>query len=331
MKKCLITGGAGFIGSHLADAILSRGSNVTVLDDLSTGDTGNILHLRNHPRFRFIKGSVLDERLVETLVRDADVVFHLAAVVGVKLVLQQPARVVNVNIRGTEVILEAASRFGSGVLIASTSEVYGGNGSPRRACFRETDPIALGSSRRWCYAASKAVNEYMAAAFHAERGLPVVICRYFNIVGPRQRGRYGMVIPRFFDWALHNDPILVYGDGTQSRAFTWIGDAVDATVRLMESPSAWGQVFNIGNEDTVMINDLAERVAAVTGSSSTVIHVPYEEAYGEGFEDIRCRRPDLSKLRAYIGYEPAFDLDRILEAVFEHHARVAGTIPCRAL
>ncbi len=313
--RVLITGGAGFIGSHLAEMLLSRGYEVVVLDDLSTGSLDNIRHLLHRPGFRLVHGSVLDPFLMDQEVRGLQRVYHLGAAVGVKLVFDQPVRTIETNVKGTEVVLEAAMRHGSRVFLSSTSEVYGKDVQEDGDRFREADNITLGTSLRWCYACSKAIDEYLARAYHLEKGLPVVIGRFFNTVGPRQSDAYGMVVPRFIKQALSGRPITIYGDGSQVRSFGWVGDAVQAVCALMEDPKAVGEVYNIGSDEAVTIRELADRVKRVTGSESSIEYIPYEEAYGSGFEDIRYRVPDLSKIRAAIGYRPSKTLDEILHEV----------------
>lgn len=310
--KALVTGGAGFIGSHLVDVLLEQGMEVVSLDDLSTGNLENIRHLLDRPRFRFIVGSILDAGTVNDQVRHCQQVFHLGAAVGVKLVFEQPVRTIETNVKGTQIVLEAALRHGRSVFVASTSEVYGKD-VRNGVRFKESDDITFGTSIRWCYASSKALDEYIARAYHTEKGLPVVIGRYFNTVGPRQSDAYGMVVPRFIRQALEGRPITVYGDGQQVRSFGWVGDAVQATIALMEHPRANGEVFNIGTDEAVTILELAGRVKQMTESSSDIVHLRYEEAYGAGFEDIRYRVPDISKLQAAIGYRPTKNLDQILQ------------------
>ncbi len=313
--RALITGGAGFIGSHLAEALLARGQEVVVLDDLSTGSLQNILHLMRRPGFEFVLGSIMDEEVVDRVVRGADVVYHLGAAVGVRLVFEQPVRTIETNVKGTTHILDACLRHGRKVFVASTSEVYGKDVRNGTGRFCEDDDITIGTSIRWCYATSKALDEFLARAYWQEKGLPVVIGRYFNTVGPRQSPAYGMVLPRFVEQALRGQPITVYGDGTQVRSFTWVGDAVEATVRLMETPAAEGRVFNVGSEEAVTIRELAERVRRLAGSTSEIVHIPYEEAYGRGFEDIHYRVPDITRLRRTVGYVPTLSLDEILVRV----------------
>ncbi|MDR7492522.1 MAG: GDP-mannose 4,6-dehydratase [Armatimonadota bacterium] len=313
--KALITGGAGFIGSHLAEALLARGNEVIVLDDLSTGSLQNILPLMRRPGFEFVLGSILDEEVVDRAVRGCDAVYHLGAAVGVRLVFEQPVRTIETNVRGTQHVLDACLRHGKKALVASTSEVYGKDVHNGEGRFREDDDITIGPSLRWCYATSKALDEFLARSYWQEKGLPVVIARFFNTVGPRQSPAYGMVVPRFVEAALKEQPITVYGDGSQVRSFTWVGDAVEATVRLMETPQAEGEVFNVGSENVVSIRDLAGRVKEMTESTSPIIFLPYEQAYGPGFEDIRYRVPDIAKLRRYTGFAPRVGLDEILARV----------------
>jgi UDP-glucose 4-epimerase len=312
--RILITGGAGFIGSHLAEALLESGHEVFVLDDLSTGCIDNIAHLKGHGRFHYTIDSVFNESLVAELVDRAAVVFHLAAAVGVKLIVQEPVHTIETNVHGTEVILRHASKKKKLVFIASTSEVYG---KSTDVPFRETADLVLGPTtrHRWAYACSKALDEFLALAHWKERQLPVVIVRFFNTVGPRQTGQYGMVVPTFVRQALAGDPITVFGDGTQSRSFTYVGDVVGALLKLMVEPKAIGEVFNIGNIEEVTIRQLAERVKAITGSASPIVTIPYEEAYEAGFEDMPRRVPELSKVRALIGYQPAVGLDEIIRRV----------------
>lgn len=312
-KAVLITGGAGFIGSHLAEHYLQKGCRVVALDNLSTGSRANVQHLLANDRFRFELGSVLDAGLCRRLVEQAEVVVHLAASVGVRLVFDQPAETIENNIRGTENILAACVRSKRKVFVTSTSEVYGMDTHAADAKFHEDDPITLGVSMRWCYACSKAMDEYLARAYFQSKGLPVVIGRLFNTVGPRQTGAYGMVIPRFIEWALAGAPIQVYGDGKQRRTFVHVDDAVHAIGRLLEEDKAQGEIFNIGGLEPVTVGELAERIKALTGSRSKIVYIPYEKAFGPGFEDIKNRVPDLSKIQAAIGYRPAKSLDDILK------------------
>lgn len=312
--RILITGGAGFIGSHLAEALLEAGHEVFALDNLSTGCIDNIAHLKGHPRFHYTIDSVFNEPLVAELVDRASVVFHLAAAVGVKLIVQEPVHTIETNVHGTEVILRHASKKRKLVFIASTSEVYG---KSTAVPFKETADLVLGATtrHRWAYACSKALDEFLALAHWKERQLPVVIVRFFNTVGPRQTGQYGMVVPTFVHQALAGEPLTVFGDGTQSRSFTYVGDVVGALLKLMVEPRAVGEVFNIGNTEEVSILALAERVKALTGSVSPIVTIPYDQAYEAGFEDMPRRAPDLTKIRELIGYEPAIGLDEIIRRV----------------
>jgi UDP-glucose 4-epimerase len=315
--RVLITGGAGFIGSHLSEALLDAGHQVEILDNLSTGSIDNIAHLKKRPGFTYHIESVNNEPLLAELIDRADVVFHLAAAVGVRLIVEQPVHTIETNVHGTEVVLKHANKKKKLVFVASTSEVYGkSNDVP----FREDSDLVLGATakHRWAYACSKAIDEFLALAYWKERKLPVVIVRFFNTVGPRQTGQYGMVIPNFVRQALAGEPITVFGDGTQSRAFTHVTDVVRALVALMQEPKAIGQVINIGNVEEVTMHALAERVRTLAGSSSTIRLIPYDEAYESGFEDMPRRLPDLSKIRTMIGYEPRFSLDDILVHVIEY-------------
>ncbi len=317
VHRVLITGGAGFIGSHLAEAVLARGQAALVLDDLSTGSLQNILHLMRRPGFEFVLGSIMDEAAVDRAVAASDVVYHLGAAVGVRLVFEQPVRTIETNVKGTEHVLDACLRHGRKIFVASTSEVYGKdvrNGSGR---FREDDDVTIGPSMRWCYATSKALDEFLARAYASDKGLPVVIGRFFNTVGPRQSPAYGMVLPRFVEQAVRGRPITVYGDGSQVRSFTWVGDAVEAVLRLMDAPEAEGEVFNVGSEEAVTIRDLADRVRRATESTSEIVCMPYEAAFGPGFEDIRYRVPDVGKLRRAVAFAPGTSLDDILHRVVD--------------
>jgi UDP-glucose 4-epimerase len=314
--RILITGGAGFIGSHLAEALLAGGHEVYVLDNLSTGSIDNIAHLKGNGRFHYTIDTVFNEPVVAELVDRAAVVFHFAAAVGVKLIVQQPVHTIETNVHGTEVILRHASKKKKLVFIASTSEVYGKSAD---VPFRETADLVMGATtrHRWAYACSKALDEFLALAHWKEKKLPVVIVRFFNTVGPRQTGQYGMVVPTFVRQALAGDPITVFGDGSQSRSFTYVGDVVGALLKLMVEPRAIGEVFNVGNTEEVTIRTLAERVRAITGSPSTIVNVPYDEAYEAGFEDMPRRVPDLSKIAQLIGYEAAVGLDEIIRRVVD--------------
>ncbi len=312
--KVLITGGAGFIGSHLAESLIARGDEVYVLDDLSTGAIDNVAHLKTSKRFHYAIDTVMNEPVVAELIDRADVVFHLAAAVGVRLIVESPVNTIETNVHGTEMVLKLANKKKKKVLIASTSEVYGkSNVVP----FREDADLVMGptSKGRWSYACSKAIDEFLALAYHKEKKLPVVIFRLFNTVGPRQTGRYGMVIPNFVKQALSGRPITVYGDGNQSRSFTYVSDVVGVLLKLADEPKAVGEVFNIGNGREITILDLAKKVKQKTGSASEIVLVPYEKAYEEGFEDMQRRVPDIGKLKALTGYEPQVHLDEILDHV----------------
>lgn len=331
--RALITGGAGFIGSHLAEHLINRSYQVTVLDDLSTGSVANIRHLKHQPQFNYVIDSVMSRALLAELVDECDVVFHLAAAVGVRLIVESPVRTLHTNVRATELVLEAATKKRKKVVITSTSEVYG---KSVKIPFQEDDDIVIGPPvrGRWSYACSKAMDEFLAIAYHRERELPIVIVRLFNTVGPRQTGSYGMVLPRFVSQALAGRPITIYGDGKQSRCFGWVGDVVGALAKLAELDTAEGRVFNIGSENEVTINDLAGLVKEVTGSDSPIVHVSYEEAYGEDFEDMFRRVPDLSRIRAAIGYRPTKSLREIVQAVADslverkrHEPRVVDLVP----
>jgi nucleoside-diphosphate-sugar epimerase len=315
--RALITGGAGFIGSHLAEALLDRGHEALALDDLSTGSIRNIEHLKNRRGFAYIVDSVTNEPVLAEAIDACDLVFHFAAAVGVKLIVDEPVRTIETNVHGTEVVLKHANKKKKLVFIASTSEVYG---KSQDVPFREDADLVLGPTpkHRWAYACSKAIDEFLALAYWKERKLPVIIVRFFNTVGPRQTGQYGMVVPTFVRQALSGEPITVFGDGTQSRSFTYVGDVVRALIDLMNEPRAIGQVFNIGNEHEITIRALAEKVKALTGSRSAIVTVPYDEAYESGFEDMPRRVPDISKVRALVGYEPRVHLDAILEHVIEY-------------
>ncbi len=312
----LITGGAGFIGSHLAERLIADGHRVTALDDLSTGRLENIAAMRGNPRFHFIRDSVERESTVDVAVNSADYVFHLAAAVGVQLIVDEPVRTIRSIIHGTEVVLEAAHRFGKPVLITSSSEVYG---KGARVPFSEDDDVVVGATRfsRWCYAYSKGIDEFLGLAYHKQFGLPVSIVRLFNTVGPRQVGMYGMVLPRFAKAAIADEPLQVFGDGTQTRCFCHVSDVVDALVKLSDAPSAVGEVFNLGSDQEVSMNDLATRVVKAAKSKSSVVHIPYEQAYGQKFDDLPRRVPRLDKIQSAIGFQPHFNLDQIIAAVLQ--------------
>lgn len=309
--RYLITGGAGFIGSHLAETLIARDDEVTALDNLSTGSTANTETLDGHPNFRLVLGSVMDDLLVDDLVRNCDVIVHLAAAVGVKLIVDQPLRSLRTNIRGTEIILEAAHRYRKTVFLASTSEVYGKNsGKMHELADRVLGPSTVA---RWSYSASKAIDEHLAMAYWRERQIPTIVARFFNTVGPRQMGVYGMVLTRFVAQALIGREITVYGDGTQTRCFCHVSDVVRAVVQLIEEPGAVGEVFNIGSEEEVTIRELGERVIAATGSEAGLRYIPYEEVFGDQYEDMLRRVPDTTKIHTLLGWSPQHDLDGIIK------------------
>jgi len=315
--RALITGGAGFIGSHLSEALLDASHQVIILDNLSTGSIDNITHLKGRAGFSYHIESVNNEPLLAELIDQADVVFHFAAAVGVRLIVEQPVHTIETNVHGTEVVLKHANKKKKLVFLASTSEVYGKSDD---VPFREDSDLVLGATakHRWAYACSKAIDEFLALAYWKERKLPIVIVRFFNTVGPRQTGQYGMVIPNFVRQALAGEAITVFGDGTQSRSFTHVTDVVGALIALMNEPKAIGQVINIGHTEEITMRGLAERVRSLAGSTSSIRLVPYDEAYESGFEDMPRRLPDLSKIQAMIGYRPRFSLDDILVHVIEY-------------
>lgn len=314
--KTAITGGAGFIGSHLVELLLERGDDVVILDNMSTGSASNLLEVLDHPRLTTIRGSILDKDAVGELVDGADRVFHLAAAVGVKVIVEHPLESLRTNIHGTENVLDACKDSGASLLLVSTSEIYGKNAAD--SLNEESDRI-LGSAlkSRWTYAAAKGIDEAFAHAYWSEFGLKVAIVRLFNTVGPRQTGRYGMVVPNLVGQALRGEPLTVYGDGLQTRCFSYVGDVVPAMVRLAEEPKANGQAFNLGGAEEISIVDLARRVIASTGSDSSIVYVPYEQAYAEGFEDMRRRVPDNTKANAMVGFTPTTKLDEIIRRVAE--------------
>lgn len=316
----LLTGGAGFIGSHLTDLLILRGAQVTVIDDLSTGRLENIAHLDGNHNFHLVTGSILNEGLMDKLVERADAVFHLAAAVGVDLIVKKPLQSLVTNIRGSEIVLEMAHRYRKKVLITSTSEIYGKN---TNGPLKEDEDRILGSplKSRWSYSTAKAVDEILAFTYWKEKGIPTVIIRLFNTVGPRQTGAYGMVIPRFVQQALRSDPLTVYGNGKQSRCFLHVRDAVKAISALMELPQAAGEAFNIGSQEEVTIEQLAQHVIELTGSNSKISFLPYDEAYEEGFEDMARRLPDTSKAKRIIGFTPTLTLKDILISVIEHYKK----------
>ena len=316
--RYLITGGAGFIGSHLAERLLKDGHHVMILDDLCTGSMHNIEHLKADHRFEYVIDTIFNRSLLAELIDECDYVVHLAASVGVRLIVESPVRTIETNVKGTEGVLEFASKKRKRVLIASTSEVYG---KATKIPFSETDDLVMGptSKGRWSYACSKAIDEFLALAYRKERKLPVVIVRLFNTVGPRQTGRYGMVLPTFVRQALAGTPLTVYGDGTQSRCFCQVSDTVEAIARLTLQPGAVGEIFNIGSEQEISIRELAELVRSMTRSPSPIRFVPYDEAYEEGFEDMPRRVPDISKIKKLVGFGPARSIEEIVESVIDYH------------
>lgn len=315
--KILVTGGAGFIGSHLSERLIKDGHQVTVIDNLSTGIMDNIEHLKKDKKFKFHFDSIMNRDLMEELVKESELVYHLAAAVGVKYIIDNPLESLEINVKGTEILLELANKYGKKkVIIASTSEVYGKN-RPGLSTFKETDDRLLGSTTitRWGYACSKTLDEFMAFAYYREKKLPVVVLRYFNTCGPRQTGRYGMVIPRFVKQALMGQDMTVYGDGRQTRCFTHVKDTVSATIALANTAKAEGDVFNIGNPISISMNKLAMKVKKMTKSKSKIVHIPYEKAYEKGFEDMRHRKPDITKIKNTINFTPKYAIDDILKDV----------------
>lgn len=316
--KALITGGAGFIGSHLAEALLAEGHRVVTIDDLSTGAEANIRHLFGRPDFQFVLETITNEVVMDRLVSECDIVFHLAAAVGVELIVRDPVHTIETNVLGASVVLRLANRYRRKVILASTSEIYG---KSTAVPFQEDGDGVMGPTThsQWAYANSKAMHEFLALAYHKQRGLPVVICRFFNTIGPRQTGRYGMVVPRFVRQALRGEPLTVYGDGQQSRCFADVSDVVQAVLKLAAHPDAVGQVFNLGNTAEITILDLARRVIQLTGSSSPIMMVPYDQAYEPGFEDMRRRVPDIRRAAALIGFKPARTLDETLGRIIAYY------------
>jgi UDP-glucose 4-epimerase len=315
-KRFLITGGGGFIGSHLTERLLADGHSVVVLDDFSTGRQQNLKPVEGHERLQVVRDSVENESTINLLMTACDAVFHLASAVGVQLIVDEPVRTISTIIRGTEVVLEAANRFRRPVLITSSSEVYG---KGARVPFAEDDDVVMGATRfsRWCYAYSKGIDEFLGLAYHHQFGLPVTIVRLFNTVGPRQVGQYGMVLPRFASAAMKGEPLLVYGDGSQTRCFCHVSDVVDALVKLFAEPAAVGRVFNLGSDEEVSIHSLAERVIKLAGSKSPITRVPYEQAYGRSFDDLPRRVPQLDRIRQVIGFAPRYRLDEIIRSVID--------------
>lgn len=322
--RALITGGCGFIGSHLAEALLQRGQAVTVVDNLSTGRFENVEHLVGRPGFQFAIENILNETVMDRLVSECDVIYHLAAAVGVDLIVKEPVRVIETNIKGCETVLRVGVRYRKKVLLASTSEIYGKSDA---IPFREDADGVLGPTTRsrWSYACSKAMDEFLALAYAKQWSLPVVIVRLFNTVGPRQTGRYGMVVPRFVQQALRNEPLTVFGDGRQTRCFTHVSDVIRALVALAEEPAAVGEVFNVGSTEEVSIEELARLTIALTGSSSEIMHVPYDKAYESGFEDMRRRVPDIGKIGRVMGWKPTTDLRTILLSVIDYFEARGGS------
>jgi UDP-glucose 4-epimerase len=321
--RVLITGGAGFIGSHLSDACLQRGDEVFIIDDLSTGSFENIRHLKEHPNFHYTIESVHNQPVTAELVDQCDVIFHLAAAVGVKLIVESPVRTIETNVRGTEVVLALANKKKKKVLIVSTSEVYG---LSAEVPFREDGNLVMGPTTkgRWSYACSKAIDEFLALAYWREKKLPTIVVRLFNTVGPRQTGQYGMVIPTFVKQALAGRPITVYGSGEQTRCFCYVGDVIGALMKLMDDENAVGEVFNVGSNQEITIEDLAKKVRQLTNSESEIVLIPYDDAYEEGFEDMPRRVPDISKVNKQVGFKPQMDLDGILKRVIEFHSGQQG-------
>jgi UDP-glucose 4-epimerase len=317
-KSALITGGAGFIGSHLAEVLLDAGWEVFVLDDLSTGSERNVAHLRERRDFHLVVDSVLKSSVVNELVHRCDVVFHLAAAVGVRLIVEQPVHTLVTNIQGTENVLDHCNRFGKRVLVASTSEVYGDRREPEALTEESLRMYGPTTARRWAYAESKALDEFLALAYHQERGLDCVIVRLFNTVGPRQSGQYGMVIPRFVSAALAGRPIEIHGDGSQTRCFCHVQDTIGALAQLMEAKNVDGEIFNVGSTERVTIDELAQRVLAATRSESEIVYIPYGEVYGQGIEDMLHRQPAIEKVTGAIGWQPTRSLDEILADVIAH-------------
>ena len=315
--KALITGGAGFIGSHLAERLLKDGNEVVVVDNLSTGKLQNIEGLEEHPKFKFVEGDIRDGKVMQALAQHSEVIFHLAAAVGVQLIADSPVRTIETNIGGTETVLEAANRFGRKILIASSSEVYG---KSEDIPFREDADIVLGSTSlsRWAYACSKAIDEFLGLAFYRQYGLKVVICRFFNTIGPRQTGRYGMVVPRFVRWALRDEPVMICGTGRQSRCFCYVEDLIEAVISLMGCDEAPGKVFNVGSVEEITIEELADRIIRLTNSKSRKRHVRYEVAYGRAIEDMMRRVPSLDLIQKTIGWKPQTGLTDALQKVIDY-------------
>lgn len=313
----LVTGGAGFIGSHLCEELLKKGDKVVAIDNLSTGSLENIKDFIDNEKFEFVNGSILDEKLMDKFAERCDRIFHLAAAVGVKLIVESPLESMRTNIKGSEIVLQMACRYRKQVLVTSTSEIYGKN---KEGLLKEDDDRILGSplKSRWSYSTSKAVDELLAYYYYKDKGIPTVIVRLFNTVGPRQTGNYGMVIPTFVGQALRDEPVTIYGTGKQKRCFLYVKDAVDALIKLVETPEATGDVFNIGSDEEISMEDLAKRIVNLIGSGSEIAYIPYSEAYEEGFEDMERRMPDISKISKLIGFKVNYDLDSIIKSVVEY-------------
>ncbi|MFO8165683.1 MAG: GDP-mannose 4,6-dehydratase [Thermodesulfobacteriota bacterium] len=322
--KILITGGAGFIGSHLVDSLLENGDEVFIVDDLSTGSLANVEQHQDNKKFHLVADTILNEAVMNELVFKCDQIYHMAAAVGVKLIMNRPVETLETNVKGTEMVLMLANRYKKKVLIASSSEVYGKimDGEKTQFLLEDTDRL-MGSTtkRRWAYACSKALDEFLALAYYEEKKLPVIIARLFNTVGPRQTGQYGMVIPNFVQKSLINKPITVYGDGFQSRSFTYIADVVDVLIKLMAEPQAVGQIFNVGNEEEVTIKDLAQMIKNMAGSSSEIEYISYEKAYGPGYEDMQRRCPDITRLKGLVHFKPKTDLKGIIQSVIDYYKK----------
>jgi UDP-glucose 4-epimerase len=318
--RVLVTGGAGFIGSHLCEQLLEEGHQVDVIDDLSTGSKKNIEHCFGNDNFTFVNDTVINENIMHTLMHKCDIVYHLAAAVGVKLIVEEPVRTIETNIRGTEVVLDIARKFGKKVVITSTSEVYGKN---RNVPFKEEDDCLLGSTKfsRWSYACSKAIDEFLGFAHHSQFGLPVLIVRLFNTVGERQTGQYGMVIPRFVKAALLGVPLEVFGDGKQSRCFAYVKDVIDGMTALANDNSAYGDVYNVGSDQEISIGDLAHTIKEMTGSISDIRYIPYENVYGHGFDDMRRRVPSLEKIHKKVKYKPKTSLEKTLAIIIDYFSK----------